>query len=73
MELSLGELVDRLSVVNNKLWHVQERVYQAARSDAGLGAQDVKALTGLNLERTSLINAINEKMNDGAPIVKITE
>lgn len=72
MQISLGELHDRLSIVNIKLWHVQERVYGAAASASALSNDDVRALTHLNLERTSYINAINKRFGEGSPIVKIT-
>lgn len=69
---SLGELVDELCTTSQKLWRVQDKVFQAEREKSPLAAQHVAMLVQLNAKRTSLINQINER--DGiAPIVKITE
>jgi hypothetical protein len=56
---SLGDLVDRLSIVNIKLFMVQERVNVAAREGQGLDAETVHRLSTLNLERNRLMTAID--------------
>jgi hypothetical protein len=56
---SLGDLVDRLSIVNIKLFMVQERLNTAAREGTGLDADTVQKLSALNLERNRLMTAID--------------
>ena len=56
---SLGDLVDRLSIVNIKLFMVQERLNSAARDHVGLDADTVQKLSALNLERNRLMTAID--------------
>jgi hypothetical protein len=55
MDDSLGDLVDRLSIVNIKLFMVQEKVNVAAREGLGLDADTVYRLSALNLERNRLM------------------
>lgn len=57
---SLGELVDRLSILNLKIWHIQDRVYDAAKKGVGLSAEDTKNLADLNLERAKTMTEIDE-------------
>jgi hypothetical protein len=59
MDDSLGDLVDRLSIVNIKLFMVQEKVNVAAREGLGLDADTVYRLSALNLERNRLMTAID--------------
>jgi hypothetical protein len=56
----LGDLVDRLSIVNIKLFMVQERVHSAARDGVGIDADTVQKLSALNLERNRLMTAIDK-------------
>lgn len=56
---SLGDLVDRLSITNIKLFMVQERLNSAARDHVGLDADTVQKLSSLNLERNRLMTAID--------------
>jgi len=56
---SLGDLVDRISIVNIKLFMVQERLNSAARDGVGLDADTVRSLSALNLERNRLMTAID--------------
>ena len=56
---SLGDLVDRLSITNIKLFMVQERLNSAARDHVGLDADTVRSLSALNLERNRLMTAID--------------
>jgi hypothetical protein len=59
MSDSLGDLVDRISIVNIKLYMVQERLNIAARDGLGLDADTVHKLSALNLERNRLMTAID--------------
>lgn len=60
MSPGLGELVDRLCITNLKLWHVQEKVMYAARTDQGLDPVTTKQLNELNLQRNKLMTALEE-------------
>lgn len=74
MPESLGSLVDRLSVVNIKIFMVQDRVHAAAASGEGLDAETTGKLVSLNLARSQLINEINAAAGEeAAPIVKILD
>lgn len=79
MAETLGSLIDRLSICNVKLWHIQERLDASVKNGEGLDSQTTAALHTVNLQRSSLINEINmllsKAMEDGEvgidPIVKI--
>jgi hypothetical protein len=78
----LGELVDRLSIINIKLWHVQDWVHESAEVPLGefeaQGCENIQAqlqkLKSLNLERTRLMNEIDEAfargVETGKPVVE---
>ena len=57
---SVGEVFSRLSEVNCKLWHEQEKVYEFERVEAAEKDRVVKALAVLNLERNKCIDAIDK-------------
>jgi len=59
MSDSLGDLVDRLSITNIKLFMVQEKAHIAAREGLGLDADTVQKLVALNRERNRLMTAID--------------
>lgn len=77
---SLGELVDRLSIVNLKLWFVQDQIHTASRRHEGLDADTVRKSVDLNLERNRLMTEIDQCLADAVksgearvdPRVKIT-
>lgn len=60
MSDTLGSLVDKLSIVNLKLWFVQDQVFKAAGSGQALDSETVQKLVSLNLERNLLITEIDE-------------
>lgn len=64
MKLTLGQLVDRLTIVNLKLWHKEEiRHPESGFSDQErLAASD--AITILNKERNEIVQAIDEYLAD---------
>lgn len=66
MTRSLGDLVDRLSVTNIKLWFVMDQVHAAARAEAGLDAETTSRLVSLNLERNVLMSEIDETLDHAA-------
>jgi len=58
MEYSLGELVDMLSIINIKVYHLIDIV--EGDSDPVVVSGTSKKLAGLNRERSAIKNAINE-------------
>jgi hypothetical protein len=56
---TLGSLVDKLITTNLKLWHVQDRVHEAASEKRGLDAETVQKLDALNLQRNKLMAEID--------------
>jgi len=65
MSETLGGLVDRLSIVNIKLWFVQDQIHQAEKRGQGLDAETVRKLVHLNLERNRLMTEIDELAASG--------
>ena len=62
MSDTLGSLVDKLSIVNVKLFHIQDCVHAAAREGGGLDAETTKKLVDLNRQRTVLMNEIDQML-----------
>lgn len=61
---SLGDLVDRLSITNAKLFAVQDLIHQAAKTKRGLDADTTAKLVSLNLERNRLMSDIDRCLNE---------
>lgn len=57
---TLGSLVDRLSIANIKIFHIQEKVFEAARNNQGLDAETTKKLAAVNVERNKLATEIDQ-------------
>lgn len=62
---TLGELVDRLSVTNLKLWFVQDEFHRASREGRGVDKVTVNRSVSLNLERNRLMTEIDECFQRG--------
>jgi hypothetical protein len=73
MSDTLGSLVDKLSVVNLKMWHAQENLYDIRRmtleqfkekyyNDIGIENlfRSLNKAADLNVQRNSLIDSIDE-------------
>ena len=56
---TLGELVDRLTILNLKLWFVQDAVHKASQHGEGLDAETTKKLADLNLDRNKTMTQID--------------
>ena len=73
MSETLGSLVDKLSIVNIKLFMVQEKVFTAERDKSGLDAETVQKLSALNRQRNLLATEIDELLHqavvDGKAVV----
>lgn len=68
MEYSLGELVDMLSVVNVKMYHMVDIVEQS--SDDNEVAKISRKLASLNRQRSELKNAINKAIGSNRVEIK---
>ena len=60
MELTLGELVDRLSITNLKMWHIEEKL-QDPSIDMKTKGKLCEDIVKLNTLRNKYIEAIDEK------------
>lgn len=73
MSETLGSLVDKLTVANLKLWHVQEDVYRYQKMSledyAKVPPEETKRawdrLAQLNLDRNSLMSEIDQCFAEG--------
>ena len=67
---TIGSLIDKLAIVNIKIWHVQESAYEyAAMSEDDYAEASIsethaawKKLANLNLERSVLITELDEAL-----------
>jgi len=64
VEGSIGEVFSLLAMVNCKLWHEQEKVYDFAKVPVSEKDTVVKQLALLNLERNKCIDRIDQKFRD---------
>ena len=67
---TLGSLIDKLSVVNIKIFHLVDVVEDKTADDIAVAAAARKAQT-LNRERSNLINEINENLGIRNRITKL--
>jgi len=61
---NIGEVFSNLAVVNCKLWHEQEKVYEFEKVPAQEKDKVVKQLALLNLERNKCIDAIDRQFQN---------
>ncbi len=61
---TLGDLVDRLSITNIKLWFVQDEFHKAEKEGRGVDAMTVQRSVRLNLERNRLMSEIDQTLAD---------
>lgn len=59
MSQSLGDLIDRLSITNIKLWFTQDAIHKAAASGEGVSAKTASDLVALNMERNRLMTELD--------------
>lgn len=62
---SLGDLVDRISIVNIKLWFTQGEIHKAAKEGTGVSAEVASNLVSLNMERNRLMSEIDATFAEG--------
>lgn len=70
MRVTLGNLIDRLSIVNQKIWHLESDIRKGALSDPVEVGRRAMQIRDFNAERVALINALNE-LDGGFPEVKV--
>ena len=63
MKVSIGELVDGLSVVNIKTFYLVDKVQKGSHE-----LEDQRKIQALNKRRWEFINAINEYFNERTEI-----
>lgn len=65
IQYSIGELIDKLCIVNLKLWHTEEEIREKEKTGK---PEDVLVLcdrvVGFNKLRNELIDSINEFFKD---------
>jgi hypothetical protein len=61
---TIGSLIDKLSIVNIKLYVVQDRVHEAAEQGIGLDKETVARLASLNKQRNKLMTEIEQSLDD---------
>lgn len=60
MSDTLGSLVDKLAIVNIKLFMVQDDIHAAAKRNEGLSPELTRKVVDLNLQRSKLMTEIDE-------------
>ena len=60
---TFGEIVDELSIVNNKIFNLVDKVQNNTHTK-----EEAKKIQDLNKKRWVLINAINEYFDEGQEI-----
>lgn len=70
MRVTLGQLVDRLSIVNLKIWHLESDIRKGVVMDDAEIGRRAKQIRDFNAERVALVNALNE-LDGGFPEVKV--
>lgn len=73
MNVSMGDLIDRLSIVNLKIWHLEEQIRAGKEQELTIEKIGKNALEirDLNRERIALKNAINEEFDTGFKEIKV--
>ena len=70
MKLSIAEAIERLGIVNNKMWHLEDKMLSkstALKEKGRIGIQ----LRELNNERIKLKNYLNSFFNTGFKETKV--
>lgn len=60
---TIGSLIDKLTIVNLKLWHQEEMAHDPQADDTTV-ANAKRKIDGLNLQRNALIQEIDELLRD---------
>lgn len=71
MEVSLGDLIDRLSIVNQKIWHLESDIRKGVLTDLTEIGKRALQIRDFNKERIALKNAINELAGTGFKETKV--
>lgn len=62
IQYSIGELIDKLTIVNLKLWHTEEKINELKESNVPATEIEVHfdRVVGFNKQRADIIMSINE-------------
>lgn len=60
---TLGDLIDRLTIANIRLWHLEDIKHDENASDSEV-ANAARKISVVNKERNMLIDEINQYMKD---------
>ena len=63
MKITIGNLIDQLSIANNRIWAAEDIKRDPNATDAQL-AKATRITNAANQQRTDLIQAIDEEMNE---------
>lgn len=63
--MALGELIDKLTIINNKIWHLEAEIRNGKEGKLGLEEIGRRALQirNLNKERIAIKNEINRRFD----------
>jgi hypothetical protein len=61
---SVGASISQLAMINNDLWHQQEKVYEFKKVPPALKDEVIEQLAILNLQRTKCIEEIDRQFKD---------
>ncbi|MCP3958746.1 MAG: DUF4254 domain-containing protein [bacterium] len=70
MKVSLSELIDRLVILNLKIWHLEDGVRDPSKTDEEVGKL-TRMMTRFNEQRTAIKNEIDEVLGEGAHDAKL--
>lgn len=68
---SFGSLVDKLSIVNIKLYMVQDKVHEAAATGQALDVETTQQLVLLNQQRNALMREIDQLLHESVSTGKV--
>lgn len=65
MELTIGELIDRLITTSQKCWHAQDKIMEEGASDSQI-AYYARLAQLTNIDRSKLIKEIDQKLSNSS-------
>lgn len=59
----IGSMIDKLTILNNKIWHQEEVCYDPKSTFEEIGRAKL-AINSLNTQRTAMVEAIDQLFHD---------
>lgn len=59
----IGSMIDKLTILNNKIWHQEEVCYDPKSTIEQVGEAKLK-INSLNTQRTAMVEAIDQLFHD---------